>query len=144
MRYVILNKNMSCKEKKSRKKYIEKVTNMYFIPYDIDGGIEFKSIPSTCIDCLFIVGHNFSVRDYLKNKVVAEQNIVIVSCEFDISNVIKEGKIIYVSHTNNGKTEYYDGTEWNLNFNISKEELKIINAKGLFMEKVKKYFRRII
>ena len=142
MRYIVLNEKTSYKEMQSRKKYIEKVTNMYFIPYDIDGGIEFKSIPSTSIDCLFIVGHNFSVKYYLKNNIVPEKNIVIVSCGFVIDNAIKEGKTIYLSHTNEGKTEYYDGTEWNLNFNISKEELKIINLKGSFMEKVSKVFRR--
>ena len=59
-----------------------------------------------------------------------------------LDSAIKAGKTIYLSHTNKGKTEYYDGTEWNLNFNVSKEELKIINLKGSFMEKVRKVFRR--
>lgn len=143
MRYIILKKNISSEEKKSRKKYIENVTNMYFIPCEIEDGIEFKSIPSSMINCLFIVGHNFSVKNYLLNNFIQEDTIVIVSCVFNIDYSIKKEKNIYVSYDNFGITYYYDGKDWNLNFVISEEELKIINSNGTFLERVEKYFRRI-
>lgn len=143
MRYLILNKKITSEEIISRKKYIEKVTGMYFIPYPVDGGIEFKSISSST-DCLFIIGHNWSVEYYLSNNNIKEKNIVIVSCVFNIPRKIKRKKKVYVSYDNVGKTDYFDGKDWNLNFYVSIEELKLINSNGPFLERVKKYFRRVL
>lgn len=143
MRYIILNKNISPEETKSRRNYIEKVTNMYFISHKIDGGVEFKSVPSSIINCLFIVGHNLDVKNYLANNFIPEDNIVIVSCLFNLDCNIRKGKKVYVSFDNFGNTYYYDGTDWNLNFNVSEAELNIINSNGSFLERVEKNFRRI-
>ena len=82
MRYVILNRKISANEKRDRKKYIEKVTNLYFLPRKISGGIELCSVPQTSIDCLFIVGHNYNVKHYLRTYSIPEKIIVIVSCNF--------------------------------------------------------------
>lgn len=143
MRYVVLNKKMDEKEKKSRKNYIEKVTNLYFIPFEFDGGIEYISIPYSINDCLFIVGHNKDVNYYLLKSYIQESNIVIVSCYFSINAELKNSKSIFVSYDNEGLTNYYDGKDWNLQFLISKPELKLINSSGLFIDRVKKYFRRV-
>ena len=143
MRYIILNKNISPEETKSRRNYIEKVTNMYFISHKIDGGVEFKSVPSSIINCLFIVGHNLDVKNYLANNFIPEDNIVIVSCLFNLDCNIRKGKKVYVSYDNFGNTYYYDGTDWNLNFNVSEAELNITNSNGSFFERVEKNFRRI-
>lgn len=143
MRYIILNKNITKEERISRKRFIEKVTNLYFIPYMIEGGIELKSIPSSINDSLMIVGHNLSVNNYIKNNAIKEKNIIIISCKFDIEKSFKKNKNIYVSYNDEGITDYYDGTDRNLHFYVSKEELKLINSSGTFMEKVEKIFRRI-
>lgn len=143
MRYIILNKNITKQERISRKRFIEKVTNLYFIPYMIEGGMELKSIPSSINDSLMIVGHNLSVNNYIKNNTIKEKNIVIISCKFDIEKSFKKNKNIYVSYNDEGITDYYDGTDRNLHFYVSKEELKLINSSGTFMEKVEKIFRRI-
>ena len=143
LRYLILNKKITSEEIISRKKYIEKVTSMYFIPYPVNGGIEFKSIPSST-DCLFIIGHNRDIEHYLSNNDINEKNIVIVSCIFKIPRKIKRKKKVYISYDNVGKTDYFDGKDWNLNFYVSIEELKLINSNGPFLERVKKYFRRIL
>lgn len=143
MRYIILNKNITKKERNSRKLFIEKVTNLYFIPYMIEGGMELRSIPSSINDSLMIVGHNLSVNNYIKNNTIKEKNIIIISCKFDIEKSFKKNKNIYVSYNNKGITDYYDGSDRNLHFYVSKEELKLINSYGTFMEKVEKIFRRI-
>lgn len=140
MRYVVLKKIITLEEKKSRKKFIEKATNLFFIPFDFEDGIEYKSIPSSAFDCLFIVGHNTTVKNYLLNNNISEKNIVIVSCEFKLNKDLKKNKKIYVSYDNNGKTNYYDGKEWGFHFYISKEELKLINSSGTFIDRVKKIF----
>ena len=117
---------------------------MYFLTKKIDEGIEFRSIPSNSIDCVLIVGHNVSIIKYLDNNNVLEENIAIVSCVFNLSRYLFKGKKVYVSYGADGKTSYYDGTPWNLYFNISKEELKIINSYGDFIDRINKYFRRIL
>lgn len=143
MRYIILNKNITKEERNSRKLFIEKVTNLYFIPYMIEGGMELRSIPSSINDSLMIVGHNLSVNNYIKNNTIKEKNIIIISCKFDIEKSFKKNKNIYVSYNNKGITDYYDGSDRNLHFYVSKEELKLINSYGTFIEKVEKIFRRI-
>lgn len=143
MRYIILNKKITQEEKKSRKDYIEKVTNLYFIPFEFEGGIEYRSIPLSTYDCLFIIGHNLEVKNYLIGNYISERNIIIVSCKFKLDTKYKKGKTIYVTYDKEGVTNYYDGKDWNLNFLISKEELKLINSSGLFMDRVKKYFRMV-
>lgn len=142
MRYVILNKNIGEREKYSRKEYIEKVTNLYFITYETEDGVEYKSLPSSANDCLFVVGHNIDVEEYLFKNTISEKNIVIVSCKFDFNTKFKKKKNIYISYDEDGITYFYDGIEWNLNFPVSKQELKLINSNGEFIERVKKYFRR--
>ena len=142
MRYVILNKNIGEKEKRSRKEYIEKVTNLYFISYETEDGVEYKSIPSSINDCLFVVGHNMDVKEYLSKNTILEKNVVIVSCKFGFNTKFKKKKNIYISYNEEGITNFYDGVEWNLHFLVSKEELKLINSNGEFIDRVKKYFRR--
>ena len=144
MRYIILDESITNKEINSRKKYIEKATGLYFLTKKIDEGIEFRSIPSNSIDCVLIVGHNVSIIKYLDNNNVLEENIAMVSCVFNLSRYLFKGKKVYVSYGDDGKTSYYDGTPWNLYFNISKEELKIINSYGDFIDRINKYFRRIL
>ena len=143
MRYIILKESISKDEYKSRKKYIEKATRLFFKSHKIDGGIEFESFPSSAIDCLMIVGHNNKVEEYLENAIIPESYIAVVSCKFSINRKMYKTKKIYVSYDDKGITDHYDGREWNLNFNISKEELKLINSTGSFIEKIEKCFRRI-
>lgn len=143
MRYIILNKNITKEERISRKLFIENATNLYFIPYMTEGGMELRSIPSSIYDSLMIVGHNLSVNNYIKNNTIKEKNIIIISCKFDIEKNFKKNKKLYVSYNDKGITDYYDGADRNLYFNVSKEELKLINSSGTFMEKVEKIFRRI-
>ena len=144
MRYIILDESITNKEINSRKKYIQKATGLYFLTKKIGEGIEFRSIPSNSIDCVLIVGHNASIIKYLDNNNVLEENIAIVSCVFNLSRYLFKEKKVYVSYGADGKTSYYDGTPWNLYFNISKEEIKIINSYGDFIDRINKYFRRIL
>ena len=142
MRYIILNKEIREQEIADRKKYIEKTTGIKFLRYDIDGGVEFVSYPSNLYDCVIIVGHNDMVTNYINTKEIPEKNIAIISCTIIFNERIKKNKNIYVSFNTNKKTPYYNGKEWNLNFDISKEELQMINDVGNIMDRIQKSFRR--
>ncbi len=143
MRYIVLSNSFTQEEIYHRKVFIEKSVGVYFISNPIDGGIEFTSIPSTLYDCVMIVGHNGSVKRYILSNSIPERNIVIVSCLVILNRTIMKKKNIYVSFNNEGITNFYDGKEWNLNFNISKAELKLINDSENIMTKIEKNFRRI-
>lgn len=143
MRYIVLSNSLTQEEIYHRKVFIEKSVGVYFISNPIDGGIEFTSIPSTLYDCIMIVGHNGSVKRYILSNSIPERNIVIVSCLVILNKTITKKKNIYVSFNNEGITNFYDGKEWNLNFNISEVELKLINGSENIMTKIEKNFRRI-
>lgn len=143
MRYIVLSNSLTQEEIYHRKVFIEKSVGVYFISNTIDGGIEFTSFPSTLHDCIMIVGHNGSVKRYLLSNSIPERNIVIISCLVILNKAITKKKNIYVSFNNEGITNFYDGKEWNLNFNISEVELKLINGSGNIMTKIEKNFRRI-
>lgn len=143
MRYIFLTNKITLEEKKSRKDFIEKVTNLYFIPVEYEDRIEYISIPSSAYDCLFIVGHNIYVRKYLLDNNIPEKNIVIVSCKIKLNSKFKKNKTIYVSYNKDGKTNFYNGKDWGLYFYVSKEELKLINSTGAFIDRVENYFRKM-
>lgn len=143
MRTIVLNNHISYKELISRKQYMETITGLYFIPYAIDEGIELKSIPSTILDYIFIIGHNISVSKYLLSTKISEKNMIIISCIVSMNIKKYKDKNIYVTFGKDGKTNYYCGKEWWLNYNVTKEELKLINTYGSFDDRVKKVFRRL-
>lgn len=143
MRYIVLSNSLTQEEIYHRKVFIEKSVGVYFISKPIDGGIEITSFPSTLHDCIIVVGHNGSVKRYILSNSIPERNIVIVSCLVILNKVITKKKNIYVSFNNEGITNFYDGKEWNLNFNISEAELKLINGSENIMTKIEKNFRRI-
>lgn len=143
MRYIVLSNSITQEEIYHRKVFIEKSVGVYFIGKPIDGGVEFTSIPSTLHDCIMIVGHNGSVKRYISSNSIPESNIAIVSCLVILNKKITKKKNIYVSFNSEGYTNFYDGKEWNLNFNISEVELKLINGSGNIMTKIEKNFRRI-
>lgn len=142
MRYIILNRNVTKKELYSRKKFIEKVTGMYFIPYSMQYGIQYVSIPSNSFNYLIIVGHNGDVSKFLSEYEIDEELIAVVSCKFSIPKKIKNKKI-YVSYNNNGITDYYDGSQWMLDFKITDSELSLINSYGNILEKIDKSFKEV-
>ena len=143
MRYIVLSNSITQEEIYHRKVFIEKSVGVYFISKLIDGGVEFTSIPSTLHDCIMIVGHNGSVKRYISSNSIPESNIAIVSWLVILNKKITKKKNIYVSFNSEGYTNFYDGKEWNLNFNISEVELKLINGSGNIMTKIEKNFRRI-
>lgn len=143
MRYIVLSNSITPEEIYHRKVFIEKSVGAYFISKPIDGGIEFTSVPSTLHDCIMIVGHNGTVKRYILSNSIPESNIVIVSCLVILDKKNIKKKNIYVSFNKEGITNFYDGKEWNLNFNISEVELKLINGSGDIMNKIEKNFRRI-
>ena len=143
MKYIILNSKISENEISSRKKYIEKVTRAYFLLNKTTEGIELVSFPSTLFDCVIIVGHNGDVKHYINTHQINEKNIVLVTCGISNIDEIMKDKNIYVSFDEEGKTRKYDGKQYNLNFEVTKEELLLLDTSDDLMETIRTTFRRV-
>ncbi len=132
MRYFLRYNNRA--ETFSRKKYLEKIFNLWFIEKEIIGNfIVFESFPLTTeSDICIIYGHNFEVEELLKNhrKSIPEKNIFIISCrtknpkDFSIPN-----KIVYIAPQEDKKgVRLRNGAEYEFDFDISDVELNLFNA----------------
>ncbi len=148
MRYFLRYDNRT--ETFSRKKYLEKIFNLWFIEKEIIGDfIVLESLPLTTESNICIIyGHNFEVKNLLKNhrKTILEKNIFIISCltknpkDFTVPN-----KRIYISPQKKGNgVKLRKGSEYGFNFDISDVELNLFNCpiQGI-LEKLTSVFERI-
>lgn len=147
MRYIVLglNKN-NIKEIVERKKYIEHTFGLYILPFYGKNYVEFRSIPLIEYDLLMIIGHDRLVYDYLISNKFSENNLVLVTC---YTNVIKKlvfpNKKVYISKNENGYTQLYNGSEWNINFKISDSELELYNSdnRSDLIDRLNETFERV-
>ncbi len=147
MRYIVLglNKN-NIKEIVERKRYIEHTFGLYALPFYGKNYVEFKSIPLTEFDLLMIIGHNYLVYDYLSSNKPSENNLVLVTCYTGIiKKLVLQNKNVYVSKNENGYTQLYNGSEWNINFKISDSELELYNSdnKSNLTDRLNETFERV-
>jgi hypothetical protein len=101
MRYLISKSNAD--EWQSRKQYIFEAMNLWTSTKECsDGFLEFTSIPSNCLDILFIVGHNYTVYNYINKNItlIKEKNIVAITCDggMDFSSLDTSGKCLFICH----------------------------------------------
>ncbi len=123
-------------EVQARQKYIFDSLHLWTsIQESNENCIILTSIPSTSLDILFIVGHNYYVYDYLnKNALeIPEKNIVAITCDGNMhfSSLNLHGKTLYICHQNSHKyADLLDGVAYNLNFNVTESELLLYNSKS--------------
>ena len=131
MRY-LLQKNFQS-EVPERKKYLYKIFKLWFLPTEeVDNFIVYSSIPSSCYpDILFIVGHNYSVRDYLLKNNVTESTIVAITCDggCNFKKINMPGKTLYLPFQNqHNLVDLLSGPEFGFNFDITESELLLYNS----------------
>lgn len=131
MRY-LLQENFQT-EGSSRKNYLYKVFKLWFIPTEEKNGfIIYTSIPASCYsDLLFIVGHNYPVRDYLLNNNIAENTIVAITCDggCNFKKIKMFNKNIYIPFQNQRNlVDLLSGTEFGFDFDLTESELLLYNA----------------
>lgn len=130
MRYLIHKDKAS--ELLSRKQYIEKVANVWFIKKeDIGSFIVLESMPSTYNSNICIIyGHNYQI-DYLLNvspHLLPETNLYIISCQSIIGKYKAKGKNIYLAPQNHDELNLLDGKQYGFSFDISEVELNLYNC----------------
>lgn len=131
MRYLLQTSLQS--EITYRKEYLYKVFKLWFLPAtQKDGFITFTSIPpSSYSDLLFIVGHNFLVKNYLLKNNVTEKLIVAITCDggCNFKHLKLPGKIIYLPFQNqHNLVDLLSGSEFGFDFDLTESELLLYNA----------------
>lgn len=135
MRYIISKSNTA--EWQSRQQYIFDAMHLWTsTKKSPDGFLEFTSIPNNCLDILFIVGHNYTVFNYIKKNisVIKEQNIVAITCDggMDFSSLKTFGKNLFICHQNiDNYAELFDGSQYDFGFNPTESELLFYNSKSI-------------
>lgn len=131
MRYLL--QNTFYNELPARQKYLYQALSLWNIVSTTSAGfIHLTSIPSDCLDILFIVGHNTTVKNYLKSVDIPEKVIVAITCDGTIhfSRMQIPGKEIYIPFQN--KYHYADlikGDLYGFNFDLTESEILFFNSK---------------
>lgn len=99
-----------------------------------NGFLELTSIPSNCLDILFIIGHNYTVFCYLKENIdlIKEKTIVAITCDgnMDFASLKCSEKNLFICHQNiDNCAEILDGSQYDFGFNPTESELLFYNSK---------------
>ena len=105
-----------------------------------------KSMPYTAIDLFFIIGHNNSTDNYLKQhyKEIEEKNILIIACYTKkfLSIKLLKNKNVYTP-IKEEIVEIYSGEDYGFKFDITDEEILLYRNRRKDLEEIlNKIFRR--
>lgn len=135
MRYLISETNAN--DLLARKQYIFETMNLWTSVKECTNSfIELTSVPSNCLDILFIVGHNNTVYNYIKrnNSLIKEKTIIAITCDggMNFSELKTPGKNLFISHQNiDNYAELFDGSQYHFEFNPTESELLFYNSKSI-------------
>lgn len=121
-------------ELSARQKYIYRAVSLWTITSSYSSEfIHLTSIPSNCLDVLFIVGHNITVKKYFETSSISEKTIVAVTCVGTIhfSELSLPQKTIYLPYQNeNGYVDLIDGKLYGFDFDLTKSEIQFYNSRN--------------
>lgn len=152
MRYIITKSNVSNKEIKARMEYIYDLFHIYTLKDNINSTkdiIVLKTIPESAIDLYMIVGHDRRTDEYIRvnYKKIKENNIVVIACNTSKFSSLKllKNKNIFLPKSG-GIIDFYDGTNYGFDFNITDEEIILYRNRNEKIEKMlnSTFERRII
>ena len=151
LRYFLSEQQKS--EIPARTKYLYHVFQLYFIMHEVtDGFVPLVPIGTAEPSVLFIIGHQDKVNQYVRGHLpeIYEKHIVMITCslrsnpEWVLPNRLGN-KALYISRANkSGSCHYYDGSDYNLDFNVTASELDLYNShESDLMKRIQSCFQRI-
>lgn len=152
MKYIIAKSNVNSKEIRARMEYIYDLFHIYTLKDNINSTkdiIVLKTIPASAIDLYMIVGHDRRTDEYIRDnyKKIKESNIVVIACNTSKFSSLKllKNKNIFLPK-NGGIIDFYDGTNYGFDFNITDEEIILYRNKNENLDKMLNdtFERRII
>lgn len=132
----------------SRIQYFMETIHLWMIPFSLENGlIELRSIPSSCEDICFVIGHRNEIKKYLVENKPTESVVVLITCAVrnDFAIQYLPEKEVYISHQTNGYSDTYDGKAYGFDFDITESELIFYNnsRKKSIVERLESAFTRI-
>ena len=116
----------------ARQKYFYETFHLWLIiKSQSDNYIKLVSMPTNCLDILFIIGHNTFVKVYLNCHKINEKRIVAITCDGTIrfSSLKLPGKILYIPYQN--EQNYADllhGKLYGFDFDLTESEILLYNT----------------
>ena len=133
MRY-LLAKNQEY-ELSARMKYLYDIFHLFFTieKSPEDPFITLRPVGSDDISILFLVGHNYTVCQYLSScgKYISEEMVVLITCyssELFLRVLPKRKQVFATNPAGSRLTHLLNGSEFNMGFFISKPELMFYNS----------------
>ncbi|WP_294335788.1 hypothetical protein [uncultured Clostridium sp.] len=133
----------------TRQKYLYETFHLWFVVESVtEYYVQLISIPTNCMDILFIAGHNDFVKDYLNQIRIEEKIIVAITCDGTIrfSKFKILGKTIYIARQNESNfADLLDGALYGFDFDLTESEILLYNTdKSLSpLERIKKCFCKL-
>lgn len=143
--YIVFEKYISRSERNEREMFLKAIFNFDFISIKHRNYYSFKSIPLNKTKILILFGHNFKINNFLAKYRKKIDTLIIISCKID-EKLIEKLNIsnVYVTYNENQKTDYFDGSQWGFNYEITKEEIRLYNNRKLnILDNINKCFRRL-
>jgi len=119
-------------ELNARQKYFYETFHLWLVVNSIDDNcIQLVSIPTNCLNILFIIGHNMFVKKYLECHKINEERIVAIPCDgmIHFSSFKLPSKILYIPYQN--EHHYADlikGDLYGFDFDLTESEILLYNT----------------
>ncbi|MGN0653574.1 MAG: hypothetical protein ACI4KD_01495 [Oscillospiraceae bacterium] len=131
MKYLLRKKNSS--ELLHRKKYIEKITGVWFFANgEIGDFIILESMPNSYYaDICIVYGHNNEVTELLSFNIetLKEKNLFLISCSLRNKKLLHiKNKAIFLAPQSNNSLMLLKGKEFGFPFDITETELNLYNS----------------
>jgi len=115
-----------------RNQYIFDVIKLWCYVKKHNNYIEFTSIPANTIDVLFLIGHNDSVFNYLKNNsaTIHESIIVLITCQgrYNFKSLIPGKTVLICNQSSKNIADLYDKSQFEFLFDPTESELLFYNC----------------
>ncbi len=116
----------------SRKVFFYETLHLWLVASSIKKDcIQLISIPTNCLNVVFVIGHNYWVNFFLKNNTISEKRIVVITCDRNINLSYKKfpAKIMYLSHQNKyNYSELIQGDLYGFDFDLTESEILFYNT----------------
>lgn len=133
----------------ARKNYFYETFHLWLVVnFYNDNYIRLVSMPTNCLDILFIIGHNTFVKKYLKFHKITEERIVAITCDGTIrfSSLKLPGKTLYIPHQNKQNyADLLDGNLYGFDFDLTESEILLYNTNQSIdvLQRLETTFRKL-
>lgn len=116
----------------ARQKYFYETFHLWLVIESNDNNcIQLVSIPTNCLDIIFIVGHNTFVKRYFTCHKINEKRIIAITCDgmVHFSSFKLPGKTLYIPYQNaQNYADLIKGELYGFDFDLTESEILLYNT----------------